>query len=462
MHSVSKSIENMSAQLGYYLFLLSLLGFIMASFPTFGLSPLYPAAAGVISLSLFVLSLSSFQWQMCSTKSKNKIIWSLFFLPFILYIPANVILASLGIVEVKLHDFGAYYNAAIRWLDGAPIYTATQEIPGLNAQISSNMPYLYPPIFVLIFVPFTIFPPFISGIIWDISALMFLIWASSRLISTFDVDITRRDRIILYLLIASFGPTITWLKAGQISGLLTGFLCLSGATLRSRQHRLSGIFTTLGSIIKPFYATSGAHLLRNRRRLLSAIGSGILLIGAGLLLFGVKSHIEYFEVLLEGKGWGTTINPGGWNAGHFNPFYILGPIKHLPRALIILATAGLALYSNTTETPIEYVFGLGAAVVPLAGPTANTLALNAVIPPLLMVGLYELEKTGNVSKILLTSSILIHIHPYTIEFLSKFGPQIYPPIKNLAVFIPLLQPALYGSVLLVCYLSYRLWENPVT
>jgi hypothetical protein len=323
------------------------------------------------------------------------------------------------------------------------------------------MPYLYPPIFVLIFVPFTFLPPIISGIVWDLITLIFLIWSVSKLISTFEVNFNWKKRLLLYLIVASFAPTITWMKLGQVSGLLAGVLCLSGATLRSNNHELSGVFTTLGSIVKPFYATSGAHLLRHRRRFLSAVitGSGIIILG--LLIFGIDTHLEYLGVLREGKGWGSAIGPSDWHATHFNPFYILGPMKHLPRVIIVLGTAGLALYSNKTEVPIEYIFALGVSIVPLAGPTTNTLALSAVIPAILMVGFYELEKKKEFPIILAFSALLIHIHPYTIEFLSKFGPQIYPPLEIVTPVVPLLQPALYGMALLVGYLAYRSWKNPV-
>jgi hypothetical protein len=291
--------------------------------------------------------------------------------------------------------------------------------------------------------------------------MMFLIWSVSELISTFDVSINRGELVLLYFAVASFAPNITWMKAGQVSGLLAGLLCLSGATLRSNRNRLSGAFTTLGSIIKPFYLTTGAHLLRHRERLLSAIMSGLVIFLFGLLIFGVDTHLEYFDVLRQGKGWETATEPTDWNAGHFNPFYIFGSLKQIPRIILVLGTAGLALYSNKTEIPIEYIFALGVSIVPLAGPTTNTLALTAAIPAVLIVGFYELEKEGKFPKIVAISVLLVHIHPYTVELVSKLGPQIYPPLEILTPVIPLLQPALYGMALLVGYVFYRSWKNPI-
>lgn len=78
-----------------------------------------------------------------------------------------------------------------------------------------------------------------------------------------------------------------------------------------------------------------------------------------------------------------------------------------------------------------------------------------------MTGFYELEKKGEFPKKIAISMLLIHIHPYTVEFMSKFGPKVYPPLELLTPVIPLLQPALYGMGLLVGYLAYRSWKNPV-
>ncbi|MFB6187037.1 MAG: glycosyltransferase family 87 protein, partial [Halobacteriaceae archaeon] len=337
-----------------------------------------------------------------------------------------------------------------------PIYQTTSQIGGLQARLSGDMPYLYPPVFVLLFVPFTVFPPVIAGYIWDIVVLGFLVWSASVLIKTFDIDLKKRTRILLYLGIISFGPTLTWVKAGQVSGLIAALLILSAASLRSGNDIHSGVFTTLGSAVKPFYATSGAHLLRSKKRLLSGILALMVVILTSLLLFGVNESLQYFEVLRSGKGWGVGIGPQNWNAGHFNPFYILGPVKHLPRLLIVIGTAGISLHSNWRDIPVEYIFALGVAIIPVAGPTANTLALNAVIPAVLVVGLYELEQTGKVPEVLAVGILLIHIHPYTVEFLSKLGPSIFSPLNNIAPIIPILQPAIYGLGLLLGYFVYKI------
>ncbi|MBX0287374.1 glycosyltransferase family 87 protein [Haloarcula salinisoli] len=454
-------IENIFARLGFYSLLLGLVVGIGILIPTIGISPIWMISAFVIGFVFLISSYGIFRLQISSTESREDILWCILLSPIVLYIPLNLILMYVGLVQQpRLQDFGAYYNGAVRFLNGAPLYQTTQEIPSIQAEISGDMPYLYPPIFILLFVPFTVLPATAAGLVWDILVLVFLVWSVSKLVSTFTVNITDSSRVLLYLSVISFAPTITWIKAGQVSGLLTGLLCLSGAALRTKRDGQSGMLTTLGSAIKPFYATSGAHLLRSRKRLFSSLWTGLFVLLFGLLIFGLESHVEYLNILIGGKGWeSTTLEPNKWNAGHFNPFFLLGSLKHLPRIILVFITIGLALHSNESKIPIEYIFALGVAIVPIAGPTTNTLALSTAIPAIVMVGFYEMENDGDFPKLLIVSALLIHIHPYTIEFVSKFGPRIYPEIERITPIIPLLQPALYGMALLIGYIISQSWEN---
>jgi len=387
--------------------------------------------------------------------SKSKLLWAALLFCFIVYLPVNLYLFLIGVVELRLNDYGAYYNAAIRFLNGFPLYQTTTEISELEASRSGDMPYIYPPIFIFIFIPFTHFHFSLSGVLWDVFVLALLLFSVSRLIRSFDTEMDTMSKVMVFIFVASFGPTLTWIKSGQISGLLIAFLCLSLVALRSDHPYWSGVYTTLGSVVKPFYLTSGAHLLRSRKRLVSALLAGLVLSLLSIVIFGVDTNIQYIRVLQQGKGWETAIPPSEWHASHFNPFYILGAFKHLPRIFIVLFTIGISIYSNKNDAPVEYVFALGLAIIPLAAPTTNTLALNATIPAILITMLYELETTDSLSDILPLSALLIHIHPYSIEFLAKFGPQIFPQLEILSPIIPIVQPALYGSLLITGYLMYR-------
>lgn len=453
-------LENVSSKLALYIAFTSIVSIFSYIIQPSRLMFIFVSTSILFTCLLVFISAFSFEWQIRSTQQKEKLVFVILLLPFLVYIPLNVVLIFMGYVNTpRLQDFGAYYNAAVRILNSAPLYQTTKEVPWLQAQISQDMPYLYPPIFIFLIIPFTLFPVMVAGYLWDIVILSFLIWSVSQLITTFNVKLEPKEKIVLYSGLLSFGPLITWVKAGQVSGLLAAFLCLAGVNLRTDRHRLSGVFTVFGGLIKPFYATSGAHLLRNRRRFSSAILSGLLLAILSLAIFGVDTHMNYIDVLIRGKGWGENMkSPNTWNAGHFNPFYGLGVLSYLIRTAIVLATVGFALYSNKIEIPVEYVFAIGVGIIPVAGPTTNTLALNAIIPAVIMVGFYEWETSNEFPKILLLSVVFIHIHPYTVEFFSTFGPNLYTPLKVLVPYTPVIQPAIYGMALMLGYflhLSYQ-------
>jgi len=153
-----REIENVSARLGVYSILLGLIIGFAVLIPNISSSPLWVIILFSIGAVFIILSFGVFRFQMLSSESRENLLWGVLLCPIILYIPLNLILMYAGLVQQpKLQDFGAYYNGAVRFLDGAPLYQTTQEIPSLQAQISGDMPYLYPPVFILLFVPFTIF-----------------------------------------------------------------------------------------------------------------------------------------------------------------------------------------------------------------------------------------------------------------------------------------------------------------
>ncbi|MFB6187038.1 MAG: hypothetical protein ABEI86_09265, partial [Halobacteriaceae archaeon] len=52
------------------------------------------------------------------TTSRQKLVWSVLFGSLILYLPINLLLMYLGFVDApRVQDFGAYYNAAVRFLN---------------------------------------------------------------------------------------------------------------------------------------------------------------------------------------------------------------------------------------------------------------------------------------------------------------------------------------------------------
>lgn len=412
----------------------------------------------LIGLLLVSISFTSFRLQVYSQSSK-KIVLAVLLSPIIFYIPLNILLYQVGYVNPPMLflDFGAYYNAAIRYLSGYPLYTTSSNIPELQSVPFANMEYLYPPIFVLIFIPFTLTSPMYAGYLWGLISILFLMFSIRQLVLTYNVGFDRREKLLFYYLIISFGPLISWVKHGNMSGILAGLLCLSGAALRAEKDFLSGALTTITATVKPYYATSGAYFLHNRDRLLGATAATITFILLSYSFFGVDVHTNYFEVLIHGEGWGKGLpTPDEWSAGQYNPFYAFGRYKNLVRVFIILITAIVALYTSRHDVSDEYIYALGVVIVPTAAPVTFTYTLTAIIPAAIMLVLYDLETNEKLPIPFIIGILLVHIHPYTVDFLAKFGPNIYPPMRSISWIVPIVQPALWGSVVMFGFILYRI------
>lgn len=452
-------IENNSIRLMMYWILFWLLIGLgsLTDFYSFKLYYIIFAIIGIVSLLL--ISFTAFRIQVHPiTLNRNKM-FILILIPFLTYIPFNILLAVGGYVDPPLLflDFGAYYNAAVRYSGGYALYTTSSQITELQSVPFANMEYLYPPIFVFIFIPFTAFGPILAGYIWGVTSILFLIWSVSKLISMYNTDLGRQETVLLYYIVISFGPVISWVKHGNMSAVLAGFLCLSAVTLRAKRDIMSGILTTFAVLVKPFYATSGAYLLRDRNRMVGAFLMVFIIISISLSIFGLEIHTNYLEVLQQGQGWGDKLpTPNKWSAGQYNPFYIFGNYRNLVRGTLVLFTAAISLYSINLKIPDEYIFALGVVIIPTAAPVTFTYALTAIIPGVIVVSLYELEAKEKIPLTFFFGALLVHIHPYTVDFFSKFGPNIYPPMNVFSPIVPILQPALWGTIILYGFILYRI------
>lgn len=364
-----------------------------------------------------------------------------------------------------LYDFGAYYNAAVRVVHGVPLYEPGGDIPGSVDRMSKGMPWLYPPIFVLLFVPFVVLPPSTAAVLWLLLVVGFECAAAVYLVRAHSSDLSRRAMLLIIGLVVSFSPTVAWILAGQISGLLSAGFCVAAGVLfdEDRSESVSGALAAALALVKPFYAPGGLFTIRHRRRLGGAVLGGCIVLGTSLLLFGVDSHLAYLEVLNEGKGWGASLEPPGqWNTNTYHPLYLLGPYRQIARFAILTAVFGVGLLGVRRGCDDEYLLAFGLAVVPIAGPTTNVFALNALVPVFLLVGLSEWMTRRQLSVPLLASLVLVNAQPLTVEFFGKFSTSHALPTAALSPLLPLLQPALLGNVLLLLLVGSRILSPPTT
>ena len=370
----------------------------------------------------------------------------------------DVLLRSADIsTAFRYYDFGAYRIAIGDWQAGEPIY-----VPNEEGGFHGN--YLYPPIMLPVFAAFI--AAFENpGVAWGIVSVLAL-WVSLQLaIREFGLSVHPLERLLLLWLLVGFQPILFGFKMGQVSTFLAALLTLAlVGLLRDLDGRgrsaaiLSGAFTTLGSAVKLIYAPSGAHLLRSRRRFAGALAALFALLGVSLLLFDPATHRGYLDVLLWGKGWGTgSRSPHLWTPAYFRPLLAIESIGPVVRALLVASTIGLAIGATGREADLP-TFALGIAIIPLAAPRAYTFDLVVLLPAVVVLLALELDRTDGRPEIPVLGLLFLHVHAYGLFTFGQISETLLAS-NALRPLLPVLQPGLWGAVLIVGLAVVRVAEH---
>lgn len=314
-----------------------------------------------------------------------------------------------GLLGPWINDFKVYYLAALRYQDGYSLYSPgpfVETIPGVIAT-----EWLYPPLAVIPFVPFTFLPVGVAGLLWTAINLFALWIAMYYLAVSLDVNMTRPRTLLLWACVTGFYPTLRWLSFGQVTGLLTAGLAVSLAFVLqssdadSPERGLAGCILAAVAFVKPYYAATGTHLLSSRRRVATSILAGTGLFAVSLALFGVQEHIAYLSVLAEGKGEWTGV--GGVYRHRFAPFHVFGAGAILVKGALLLGIIVLALVDARTGAPSRRGLALGSIAIPLIIPSANTITLSFALPGLFILLVDELQR-GRSPALPLLAIALVH------------------------------------------------------
>lgn len=379
-------------------------------------------------------------------------------------------LKLIGVADgTNFYDFGAYYNAGERVINGHPLYDWNTAYSGVTSIPDSPDRYLYAPVVSLLFVPFTYLPFETAALAWSAFSITVYLAGISTFLKSLTISLSRREWMVVLTASLGFGPFIVTFIAGQVTGILTGMLCFAGAAYQNHERKgvLSSILTTITVVFKVYYAPAGAPLLRDRRRLLTALATGTSIILLGMFVFNFQTTIEYFKVLAGGKGWGSATDPPiAWNINDFHPFYYLGSIGYIVRGLLLATIATVAYRSrhHGFEYVDVYVYSLGLLGIVLGVPVFATSGLTVTVPVILFLLVTTIHDRPGVFVVTLVATLLIHAHPYTNEFLSGILLPSLGAEAFASAILPVVQPAVWGVFLLLAVVTYeytrRLSERP--
>ena len=377
-------------------------------------------------------------------------------------LPFGVLLLKLtGIAEgPNFYDFGAYYNAGERVINGYPLYDWTTSYPEVTNLPNAPDRYLYAPLISLLFAPFAYLPYGVSTLSWMSLSVFAYLSGITVFLRSLDIEIPLKHWLVIWTGVLGFGPFVVTFIAGQITAIVTGLFCVAGASLHRQRNDSgsSGAILAIPVAIKAYYAPVCAPLLRERRHLFTAASAIAALVVGGLLIFGVDTTASYLRVLANGKGWGEAINPPKiWNINDFHPFYYFGDVSYVFRGVILSIIAAVSYQSRQYDFEYIniYVFSLGLLGVVLGAPTLATSGILVLIPAILFLLVTTYRDRPVVFGLVLTSALLVHIHPYTNEFLTSI---ILPNIRTewpVAAVIPVVQPAAWGVFLLSACVTYE-------
>jgi alpha-1,2-mannosyltransferase len=183
------------------------------------------------------------------------------------------------------YDFAAYRDAALRLVDGEPLYDPAVDVAGGYAI------YLYPPPFAILVLPFAVLPEPLG--LWAWTALL----VAAFLAGTGLLPVGVRTRWLVVLLGGLIWPLLYSIKLGQVGPLLyLGFA--AGWRWMDVPVRL-GAAMALGTIVKLQPALLFGWAVATRRWRAAAIGLVVLGVAAlvATLVAGPGTWADYVALL---------------------------------------------------------------------------------------------------------------------------------------------------------------------
>ncbi|MFB6074510.1 MAG: glycosyltransferase family 87 protein [Haloarculaceae archaeon] len=396
--------------------------------------------------------------RLCSLRERRPVFVALAVLTLVLLFVYPAIEAWVRAVEpnaqaINFQDLSVYQGAVHRFLNGQSIYVT-------NSHGGFWGTYLYPPIFILVFWPFTALSHGGAGIAFGVLTTL-LLWVALQLaVSQLGVSLRWYERLLGLWALAGYYPVMLSFKLGQ-TGALTGALvtfALVGLLADDRTGGFaSGVATAGVGVLKFAYAPVGAHLLADRDRFLGALAGGVALVAVSVLVFGLDANLHYLDVLAWGVGQG-----GGdrlpraylWFPPYFRQLHWL-PGEFYVRLGIAALVAVASLLARDAD---RAVFSLGVGTFLLITPLPYVYYFVAAIPAVLALLAVEFDR-GGYPAIPVLALLFFHVHAYGLNTLVSRLPPLVGGIPDWVY--PLLQPGLWATLLLFGLAGYRVADAVV-
>lgn len=364
-------------------------------------------------------------------------------------------------------DFQVYYVAAEASLAGENFYTvAPPDHPEFY--------YLYPPLTVVLFYPFTAFSGWVPAFV--VFTALKLVAGSAvallliRITEASEMTLARFDRVLIGAYVLLSIHSIPSLLYGQVNLYLVLALVLGFYWLDRNRGTAAGVAFAAAAFVKMFPAAIGVWLLRRRsvRAIVAATATGIGLWLLSVATFGVDAHRVYLtEALLPRMD--SDLFVGGLDSGLpyvtiRRPISValpgLDPAWLTPIAFFLLAPVVAYLYTDV-QNRTDRLVAIHGTLTAILLFFPSFFVYVVILYPTLVPLLYRLEHQP--ARRLFLSGAAVASFAFTLQSVENAVSLVPAPASVTGAFLAVLEPLLtfgtpplYGSVLMLAgCVAYR-------
>lgn len=366
-----------------------------------------------------------------------------------------------GDVTPLAWDFLAYHTAAESFVAG-------EQFVGVRPTVGNGV-YVYPPIVVLLFVPYVAFDGWlVPFLVQSVLNLALAVLLGRLIVRTVERQIgdglSRFDRGSIFAFCLASTYSVIALGQGQVDHAVAVALALGFLWLEQGSEVESGVAFAFAAVIKLFPLLIGIWLLYRRawRAIAAATVSGLTTIVTSFLVFGFDTNARYFEFVLTERSRVSRFN-GSFEFDFFGltlsrPLSVfvpqLDPAYYPIVAAFLFAPILWVLYRRAIDFQGRLVAFLGTLIaILLVSPASNVNHLLYLYFPLVTLA-FTVEHRRSRRLILagmLVSSFPVHI-PQLYWLLELVGLSSAVEQSVMSVVVPVLTVgtvALYGLLLVV-------------
>lgn len=178
------------------------------------------------------------------------------------------------------------------WEAGAAVWRGSEGFEAVYARGTDGFVNL--PIIAFLFAPFGLVDAHVAAKIFALLGVAAAIW-SWRQISVY-FALSRRDRALLALAMAGFGPMLYSLREGNVTHLMLPLIMAGFLALKAGVRLRAGVLFGIAAVLKPPLALLGVfYALRGQWRVVT--GGAAAMVGlalASVAVFGVDLHLLWY------------------------------------------------------------------------------------------------------------------------------------------------------------------------